>query len=212
MVKPSGHDRDDGTERKIFEAADRVFARRGTDGARMQEIAEEAGVNKALLHYYYRTKDQLAQAVFQQTLGKFLPTVVDVMASERSIEEKVRLVVDGYLDQLSRRPYIPGYVISEITHHPDRLPKLFDAIAGNHIKQRVLVTLRRQIDEGVREGKLAPIEPEQFLINVVSLCVFPFAARPMLMVILGQDGASFERFIEQRRHELPRFIMKALRP
>ena len=212
MVKPSGYDRDDGTERRIFEAADRVFARRGTDGARMQEIAEEAGVNKALLHYYYRTKDQLAQAVFQQTLGKFLPTVVDVMASERSIEEKVQLVVEGYLDQLSRRPYIPGYVISEITHHPDRLPKLFDAIAGNHIKQRVLVTLRRQIDEGVREGKLAPIEPEQFLVNVVSLCVFPFAARPMLMVILGQDRASFERFIDQRRHDLPLFIMKALRP
>src|SRR5687768_8536696 len=133
MVKPPDQDDgpDEGTEQKIFDAADRVFARRGTDGARMQEIAEEAGVNKALLHYYYRTKDQLAEAVFKRIVAKFLPTVVQVMASDLELEEKVERIVHTYLDQLSRRPYIPGYVISEITHHPDRLPKLFEAVAAN---------------------------------------------------------------------------------
>ena len=212
MVKPDGQEPDEGTEQKIFDAADRVFARRGTDGARMQEIAEEAGVNKALLHYYYRTKDQLAQAVFQRTIGRFLPTVVDVMASDLPLEEKVERVVDGYLGQLSRHPYLPGYLISEITHHPDRLPKLFNAVAGNQIKRRVITKLRAQIDERAEEGTLAPISAEQFLINVISLCVFPFAARPMLMLVLGQDARAFEEFIEERRRELPLFIMRALRP
>jgi TetR/AcrR family transcriptional regulator len=204
---------DDDTEQRIFDAADRVFARRGTDGARMQEIAEEAGVNKALLHYYYRTKDRLAEAVFRHTLGKFLPAVIETMAApDLELEEKVERVVHGYLDQLSQRPYMPGYLISEITHHPDRLPRLVTALAGNQMKRRVLTTLRRQIDDRVRQGEMVPITSEQFLVNILSLCIFPFAVRPMLGALLGIDGKVFERFIEERRRELPAFIMRALRP
>jgi TetR/AcrR family transcriptional regulator len=204
---------DDGTEHRIFDAADRVFARRGTDGARMQEIAEEAGVNKALLHYYYRTKDRLAEAVFRRTLEKFLPTVIQTMAAEDlEIEEKVERVVHDYLDQLSRRPYMPGYLISEITHHPDRLPRLVTALAGNQMKRRVLTTLRRQIDERVRQRTMVPITAEQFLVNIIALCVFPFAVRPMLDALLGVDAKSFEKFIDERRRELPAFIMRAVRP
>ncbi len=228
MVKPHGQPRrrasrsavvrklaqkpDDGTEQRIFDAADRVFAQRGTDGARMQEIAEEAGVNKALLHYYYRSKDKLAEAVFRQAFGKMLPAVFEIMASDLELEEKVERVVHVYLDQLLRRPYMPGYLISEITHHPDRLQTLFTPVVGDQVKRRVLTTLRRQIDERVSDGTLAPIAPEQFMINVISLSIFPFAVRPMLMVVLGLDAKGFERLIKQRRREIPAFIMGALRP
>jgi TetR/AcrR family transcriptional regulator len=219
MVKPLDQrassapgERDVGTEQRIFDAADRVFSRRGTDGARMQEIAEEAGVNKALLHYYYRTKEQLAEAVFRQTIGRFVPTVFEVMSSDLELDDKVERVVHGYLDLLSRRPYLPGYLISEMTHHPTRLPKLIGALAGDRIKQ-VRAKLRRQIAERVDAGTLAPITAEQFLVNVVSLCVFPFAARPMLnILVLDDDPQAFERFIEERRRELPGYIQRALRP
>jgi TetR/AcrR family transcriptional regulator len=219
MVKPSDqHQAEDpeapdvGTEQRIFAAADRVFSRRGTDGARMQEIAEEAGVNKALLHYYYRTKEQLAEAVFRQTIGRFVPTVFKVMSSDLELEDKVERVVHGYLDLLCRRPYLPGYLISEMTHHPARLPKLIGALAGDRIKQ-VRTKLRRQIAERVDAGTLAPITAEQFLVNVVSLCVFPFAARPMLnILVLDDDPQAFARFIEERRRELPGYILRALRP
>jgi AcrR family transcriptional regulator len=212
MVKPDGQAADDGTEQRILDAADAVFVRRGTDGARMQEIAAEAGVNKALLHYYYRTKDGLAQAVFRRVAGAFMPAIIDIMASDLPLEAKGEQVVRHYLDQFSRRPYLPGYLISEITHHPGRLPPLFAAIAGTQIKRRVLTKLARQIDERVRAGTIAPIAPEQFLINIISLCVFPFAARPIIMVALGLDAKGFERFIDQRREALPPFLARALRP
>jgi TetR/AcrR family transcriptional regulator len=220
MVKPLDQhtvedpgERDVGTEQRIFAAADRVFSRRGTDGARMQEIAEEAGVNKALLHYYYRTKEQLAEAVFRQTIGRFIPTVFEVMSSDLELEDKVERVVHGYLDLLCRRPYLPGYLISEMTHHPARLPKLIGAMTGNGIKLRVLAKLRQQIAERVDRGTLAPITAEQFMINIVSLCVFPFAVRPMLSIlVLDDDPQAFERFIEERRRELPGYILRALRP
>lgn len=202
----------DGTEQRILEAADVVFTRRGTDGARMQEIANEAGVNKALLHYYYRTKDALAEAVFRHAAVAFMPTIVEVLASEARLEEKVERVVQHYLDQFARRPYLPGYLISEITHHPDRLPRVFEALAGNTIRRTVLKKLAAQIDEGVAAGDLAPVTPQQFLVNLISLCVFPFAARPMLVVVLGMSAKDFDRFIEERRRELPGFIMRAMRP
>jgi AcrR family transcriptional regulator len=212
MVKPDGAAADDGTEQRILDAADVVFVRRGTDGARMQEIAEEAGVNKALLHYYYRTKDGLAQAVFRRLANAFLPAIIEIMAGDLSLEEKAEQVIHHYLDQFARRPYLPGYLISEITHHPGRLPPLFAAIAGTQIKKRVLTKLGQQIDERVRAGTLAPIAPEQFFVNIVSLCVFPFAARPMIMVALGLDAKGFDRFIAQRRALLPSFVARALRP
>jgi AcrR family transcriptional regulator len=212
MVKPDGAAADDGSEQRILDAADAVFVRRGTDGARMQEIAEEAGVNKALLHYYYRTKDGLAQAVFRRVASAFMPVIIETMASDLSLEAKAEKVVQHYLEVFARRPYLPGYLISEVTHHPDRLPPLFAAIAGTQIKKRVLTKLAQQIDERVRAGTLAPIAPEQFLVNIISLCVFPFAARPIIMVALGLDAKGFERFIAQRREALPPFVARALRP
>jgi AcrR family transcriptional regulator len=212
MVKPAGQSADDGAELRILDAADAVFVRRGTDGARMQEIAEEAGVNKALLHYYYRTKDGLAQAVFRRVASAFMPAIIEIMASDLDLEAKAEQVVHHYLDQFARRPYLPGYLISEITHHPGRLPPLFAAIAGTQIKRRVLTKLARQIDERVKAGTLAPIAPEQFLVHIISLCVFPFAARPIIMVALGLDARGFDRFIEQRREALPPFVARGLRP
>jgi AcrR family transcriptional regulator len=212
MVKPDGQEKDEGTEQRILDAADEVFVRRGTDGARMQEIAEQAGVNKALLHYYYRSKDRLAEAVFRRAAAALMPAVLEVMESDLELEEKVEKVVGRYLEQLSRRPYLPGYLISEITHHPARLAPLFGAIAGTRVKRHVLAKLGRQIDERVRAGTLAPIAPEQFLVNLVSLCVFPFAARPILQLLLGLDPKGFDRFIEERRRALPHFFARGLRP
>ncbi|MEO8218222.1 MAG: TetR/AcrR family transcriptional regulator [Acidobacteriota bacterium] len=209
--KPDEHS-DDGTEQRILDAADEVFVRRGTDGARMQEIADVAGVNKSLLHYYYRTKELLSEAVFRKAASRFLPEVVQIMASELELEEKIDRAVDTYLTQLSRRPYLPGYIIGELTHHPDRMLTIFTALAGNRIQRLVLKKISAQIDARLEAGTIAPITAQQFLMNVISTCVFPFAARPMVIVLFEFGPRGFDRFIEQRRKELPMFLKRALRP
>ena len=91
-VRPTHDER---TEQRILEAAHAVFVRRGTAGARMQEIAQEAAVNQALLHYYFRSKERLAEAVFRRAAGELLPRVIDVLGSDAAIEEKVARVVDA---------------------------------------------------------------------------------------------------------------------
>src|SRR2546422_4503490 len=124
MVKSSSQSHDRDTEQRILAAAHAVFLRRGTAGARMQEIAREADVNSALLHYYFRTKDRLAAAVFQRAASQLLPVVIRVLGSDAELEAKVEQVVDIELRQLLATPYLPGYILSELTHHPERVTQL----------------------------------------------------------------------------------------
>ncbi len=209
------HVRDGETESRILAAATAVFVRRGTAGARMQEIAEEAGVNQALLHYYFRSKERLSEAVFSETAGRMLPVILQTLGGDLTINEKIDRIVETYLDTMSRTPFLPGYIISELHHHPERIPRLLGGVAGADLSRAVrpaLQKLEKQIAGEARAGRMHRISAEQFLVNLLSLCVFPFAARPMLRAALGFDDADFARFIVHRRKELPLFIRNALRP
>ena len=213
MIKPRSQ-RDESTEQRILDAAHAVFIRSGTAGARTQEIAKEAGVNSALLHYYFRSKERLAEAVFTRAAGQLLPTVIRI-ASDAALEDKVDQVVQTELVHLAKAPYLPGYILSELAHHPERAGQLVAAVTGMvpaEIGMRVSAVLGRQIDERVRAGRMHQIAPDQFIVNLLSMCVFPFAARPMLMALLGFDQAGFDRFIDRRRKELAPFFLRALRP
>jgi len=207
--------RDGDTERRILDAAHAVFVRHGTSGARMQEIAAEAGVNQALLHYYFRSKDRLSKAAFERAASQLMPAVVQVLTSDADLPAKVRRIVELELDHLARVPYLPGYILSEVTHHPERAAQLITAMSGRRPEDmgpQVIAALRAQIDQAVRRGDIRPIAPEQFIVNLLSLCVFPFAARPMIAAMLGMDEQAFGRFIADRRQDLAAFFIGALRP
>lgn len=202
-------------EDRILLAARTVFLRRGTAGARMREIAEEAGVNQALLHYYFRSKDRLAEAVFTQVARRLFPPLIAALGSDEPLEAKVERVVALYFDLLGANPFMPGYLIGEITQNPARARQLVEAGAGarpEEVAPQVLGRLAAQIRERIDAGTLRPITPDQFVINLVSLCIFPFAARPMVMAMMGFDDASFAAMIERRRETLPDFFMRGMRP
>lgn len=207
--------KDGDTENRILTAARTVFIRRGTSGARMQEIAEEAGVNQALLHYYFRSKERLSEAVFSEVAGRMFPQLIQILGGDKSIREKVEDIVNMYLDTMSRSPFLPGYLISEMHHHPERVPQLIKGIAGSELSTAlapVLEKLDRQISSDARAGRMRRISAQQFMANLISLCVFPFAAQPMLRAAFGFDDDGFAKFIAARRKELPQFIMNAITP
>ena len=171
-------------------------------------------MNSALLHYYFRTKERLAEAVFRRAAGQLMPAVIRILASDIPLDEKVAQVVEVELRQLSATPYLPGYVLSELNHHPERTAQLFSSATGirpEQVRAIVVGTLSRQIDERVRDGRMHPIAPEQFVVNLLALCIFPFAARPMVTTLLGLDQAGFSKFIDRRREELAPFFLRALR-
>src|SRR6476660_1082532 len=131
MVKPKSKpkvSRDRDTEQRILDAAHVVVSRRGTAGARMQQIAEEAGVNKALLHYYFRNKSRLGEAVFRRVAVGMFARLAGIMGGDADIETKVTQIVEIYFSQLSKVPYVPGYVLSELNQHPERSRQLLEIV------------------------------------------------------------------------------------
>jgi len=207
--------RDGETERRILDAARTVFIRRGSGGARMQEIAAEAGVNQALLHYYFGTKDGLALAVFRESAAQLFPGILRILASDAPIEARVEQVVHHYIDTLRAHPFLPGFVLGEMNFNPERMVALASEMASLGVPdapRRALAALGRDLALRAKRGDFRPMTADQFLVNLASLCVFPFAARPMLTHLLGIDQPGWERFLDVRRAELPQQILNTLRP
>ena len=206
---------DGDAEQRILDAAHNVFTRRGTAGARMQEIADEAGVNKALLHYYFRNKSRLADAIFQRVAGGAFGRIVQVVRSGATLEETIRSIIAIYLEQLGRSPYAPGYILAELNQDPERGRQLVQMISGLRDgagPSVVIDALQAQIDASIRAGSIRPIAATQLLTNLLSLCIFPFAAKPLLSAAMGMDDEAFVAFIEERKRSLPEFFLAALRP
>lgn len=196
------------TRDRILDAAHTVFLRKGTANARTQEIADEAGVNKALVHYYFGTKAALADAIFQRATAALLPLVFGILADpDRSIEEKVPDIVRAQIDFHSARPYLASYLVSEMHAEPERVSRLL----GRH-GPAPLDVLRRQLREAIKAKKMRPISAEQFVVNLMAMLIFPFAMRPGLSAILGIDPPGWVAFMEERRRLLPDFFLAGLRP
>jgi AcrR family transcriptional regulator len=208
MVKPSGQAETD-TKQRILDAADEIFVRHGIDGARMQEIADHAGVNKALLHYYFRSKANLARAVWLRIASSFVPGIFEMMASDLSLDDKIDRFVDAYHTMLTRHPYLLAYVITEAARHPDLVDDFFST-EKRQAARRMINKLREQIAERLEGKNIAPVSADQFLVTLTSSCLFPFAAQPMIADVLGLGPAGVRAFMKRRRRELPAFLKKAL--
>ena len=196
------------TRDRILVAAHAVFLRKGTAGSRTQEIADEAGVNKALVHYYFGTKAALAEAIFERALGDIVPRMFGILADPgRSIEEKIPAIVREQIGFHSERPYFAGYMVSELHNEPGRIVRLMAR------RGRIpLDVLRRQLREAAAAGTMRRLSAEQFVANMMGLLIFPFAIRLALCELLGLDEAGWRAFLEERRRILPELILSGLRP
>lgn len=193
------------TEELILNAARKVFLQKGMDGARMQQIADEAGINKALLHYYFRSKDKLFDAIFLEAITKFVPSVFQVMDSELPLFRKIEIFVDSYINMLKQNPYIPMFILHEINRDPARIVNMFRQ--GGVQPDRVI----NRMKEELHENGIYHCNPVHLVVNMLSMCIFPFAARPILKSILfGGIDEKYEAFIDERKDEIVKFLKSAL--
>jgi AcrR family transcriptional regulator len=199
---------DQETRDRILDAAHVVFLRKGTAGSRTQEIADEAGVNKALVHYYFGTKAALADAIFERALAEIAPKMFGILADPaRTIEQKIPAIVREQIAFHSERPYFAGYLVSELHSEPERMVQLV-ARRG----KIPLDVLRRQLREAAAAGTMRRITAEQFVANMMGLLIFPFAIRLAFCQLLSLDDPGWRAFLEDRRRFLPDFILAGLRP
>lgn len=198
---------DTGTEQKILNAAKKIFIVKGMMGARMQDIADEAGINKALLHYYFSSKEKLFETIFMEEAKIFFPKINMIFESDLPLFEKIEKFTEEYIDIIRQNPYLPLFVINEINREPD---KFLYKIWGKTNLPRPEKFLQ-QIEREVKKGSIKPISPVHLLLNILSMCIFPFMARPMLMKNIGLDELQFRMLMEQRKIEIPQFIIHAIK-
>ena len=198
---------DQSTEEKILDAAKKVFVSKGMFGARMQDIADEAGINKALLHYYFRSKEKLFEVIFIAAAQKLFPRINFIFESDMPLFEKIEHFSEEYITVMIENPYLPLFVLNEISQDPETF---LNKIWGKQNLPRPQKFLD-QIEKEVKKGTIKRISPLQLLMNLISMTIFPFVAKPMFQFNLHLDELQYRAIMEQRKKEVPKFIIDSIR-
>ncbi len=196
------------TEQKILEAAKKVFIQKGLDGARLDEIATEAGINKALLHYYFRSKENLFETIFDQMIAKIAPDFTAIVESNKTIEEKIEHFVHRYIDFVSENPRLPVFMITEVNRNPERMKD----ILGHTQNFAKMQQFAFQMITEMQVGRIKSFNPLHLILNIISLCVFPFIAKPVIQAVLQIKDDDLSIILQQRKEEVSSFLREALRP
>ena len=196
----------DNTRERILIAAKKVFLLKGMAGARMQDIADEAGINKAMLHYYYRSKEKLFEMIFEEALAQFFPKIVDIIDSGIPLFEKIALFCSEYIDMMLKNTYLPLFVLNEVNKQPEYFKERF--WKG---KNSLFEKFAAEIAAEIKGRRMKNINPANLFINMISMCIFPFIAKPLWMMSTNMDELQFRGFMEQRKTEIPKFIIESIK-
>ena len=193
---------DSSTEEKIKNAARIIFHKKGFAATRTRDIAEEAGINLALLNYYFRSKEKLFDIIMLESMQNFLKSMAALFnAEQNTFDEKVESFVSNYLDFLTEQPDLPLFVLSELRSNPSGFISKID------IKQMLMKShFIKQFQEEVKKGKIAPMYPLHFLMNMVGMILFPFIGRPILSHLGDLKEQDFMELMQQRKKLIPQWI------
>lgn len=190
------------TEERIKQAARTVFYKKGFAATRTRDIAEEADINLALLNYYFRSKAKLFEIIILEALSSFIHTIQVVLNDkETTLETKVEDICNRYIDLILKEPEIPTFIITEIRNNPKALVQKLP------IKQSVLNSVfAEQYMELAKQKSALGKSPFHFILNLISLIIFPFVTKPMLMETTGMNDATFKALMLERKQLIPIWI------
>ncbi len=193
------------TEEKIIASAEKLFYQKGKAGTSMQDIADDAGINRTLLNYYFRSKDQLFEAVFRKAMGSIFPDLAAMMNTNLSFGEYVPALVEKVIDTMLENPQIPIFVLQELSSNPERMPQVMKEMGIDPAK-----AIEKMGGEGL-VPTVGGMDQRQLILNLISLCIFPFAAKPVVLDILynGDENAYVEA-MKERKKLLPQIIKQIM--
>lgn len=185
---------------RISKAAEKEFLRSGFEGARTQSIADAAGINKALLHYYFRGKQELYEHVLERQFASLFEGLFALLESDADFDAWLRGISHKYLHEVASKPNFARFVVWELSGNGPNLPSLFKKLlsARGHDSSELLPMIRQRLEKGGLEG----YDPLQFLLNLLSLCVFPFLAKPLVSQLIGTAALMEPQFIATREEEI----------
>ena len=194
------------TEERIKVAARKVFHQKGYAGTRTRDIAEEAGINHAMVNYYFRSKEKLFGIVMLETMTFFFKGVSTILNNENtSLEEKIEQVVANYIDLLLEEPELPTFMFNEVRTNPE--PFIENSPIYKALQNSVLA---RQYAEAVARGEVSEPNLLQMVLNVISLVIFPFITQPILIALNKMDNDQYKALILERKKLIPQWIKAML--
>ncbi len=195
----------DSTEQRILDAAHTVFLKKGLESTRMQEIADTAGINKALLHYYFRSKQKLFEAIFRNILSGAFPDIKGIIFSDLPFEKKIEGFIDKYIDMLVRNPYLPAFILKEIHRDPEFLAS---ALKNQGINPAEILAV---FEKEMNAGTIRRMDARHLITSMISLIIFPFAASPILNILLFNGNKKLYReFLVSRKKTVTEFVLNAI--
>lgn len=195
------------TKDKILTAATKVFHKKGFGGARMQEIADRAKVNKAALHYYFTSKEKLFEIVLINSFKDLFISFEDIIEQQISLMEKLNLLIDNYIEFIKENRQNFKFVICSLEKNKKLLQ---DNIAESAINSGFFEQIYQEIQTKVEEGKLKPVNPRHLIVNLVSMCILPFLAEPILKKVNEFSKTEMENFLTEHGNTVKEFAKNAL--
>ena len=193
------------TEEKIIASAEKLFYQKGKSGTSMQDIADDAGINRTLLNYYFRSKDQLFEAVFRKAMGSFVPSLAAMLNSDIPFEDYVPKMIETVIDAMIENPQIPIFVLQELSSNPERMPQIIREMGIDPE-----VAIKKATARGKVPGVMG-MDPRQVILNLMSLCIFPFAARPVVTDILyNGDDEAYLNAMKERKKLIPQIVKQIM--
>lgn len=199
-------EKEESTEEKIKAAAKKLFTQKGFAATRTRDIAEEAGINLALLNYYFRSKQKLYDIIMMENFRQFIQGIsVNVYDGKTSIQEKIEKIVIAYIDFLTLNPHLPLFILNEIKGNPSRI-----AAQVNEDVSPMRSHLLKQLEEAGKAGKITPIDPFHFMANLVGMTIFPFVGKPILQRVTNVNDEQFNAYMQERKRLVPVWLKAIL--
>jgi AcrR family transcriptional regulator len=172
----------------------------------MQEIADEAGINKAMLHYCFKNKQQPFEAVFMKAFSQLAPQINTIFNSKKTVFEKITQFTHDYISFVIENPFLPQFIIQEMNNNPEFVMSFL-----NHVNRPNPTLLITQIEKEIQTGIIKPIQPKQLLLDIFSMTVFPFAAQIMVKGILHLSDTEFKQMMEERKTSIAQQIINSIK-
>ena len=198
-------------EQAILEAATLEFFEKGYDGARTTSIARNAGVTHAMLHYYFKTKEQLFERIFKETTGLLGKSLIGVFTgSDKPVLEKIKDAVEFHFNFIRENPHLPLFIIREVVSRPERFKLVKETISEN--AGGLMTILQQDFDKAAERGEIENVEASTLMLDMLSLNAFPFLIQPLFQAAMGNRLGNVDKFYETRKKENIELIMRRLTP
>lgn len=198
------------TEADILKAAEQEFMLKGFDGAKTASIAQSAGVTHAMLHYYFRTKEQLFERILADKMSLMGRSVLTAFGnSQLPLFDRLKDGMSRHFDFLMENPDLPRFIVNEVFSRPERYELMRKDIS--RIVDKLMQGVQQELDTLAAQGKIVPIDVRMLMLDVVSLNIFPFIAYPVIEPIFGNIAVDREQFFALRKAENIEVIMRRIK-